>query len=54
MTQSTSQPTTQNRFTFRTLILLLIPIILLAGVIAIFLSTGGGLHLDIACARGKS
>ena len=44
MTQTTPQPTT-NRFTFRTLILLLIPIILLAGVIALFLSTGGGLDL---------
>ena len=45
MTQPTSQPTT-NRFTFRTLILLLIPIILLAGVIALFLYTGGGLGLE--------
>jgi zinc transporter, ZIP family len=45
MTQPTSQPTT-NRFTFRTLILLLIPIILLAGVIALFLYTGGGLRLE--------
>lgn len=45
MTQPTPQPTT-NRFTFRTLILLLIPIILLAGVIALFLYTGGGLRLD--------
>jgi zinc transporter ZupT len=45
MTQPTSQPTTK-RFTFRTLILLLIPIILLAGVIALFLSTGGGLDLE--------
>jgi zinc transporter ZupT len=45
MTQPTSQPTT-NRFTFRTLILLLIPIILLAGVIALFLFTGGGLRLE--------
>ena len=32
-----------TRFTFRSLILLLIPVILLAGVIALFLSTGGGL-----------
>jgi hypothetical protein len=47
MTQSTSQPTT-NRFTFRTFILLLIPIILLGGVIALFLTTGGGLNLDSA------
>jgi len=45
MTQPTSQPTT-NRFTFRTFILLLIPIILLAGVIVLFLSTGGGLSLE--------
>src|SRR3972149_4895058 len=45
MTQPTSQPTT-NRFTFRTLILLLIPIILLAGVITLFLYTGGGLRLE--------
>lgn len=45
MTQSTIQPTTK-RFTFRTFILLLIPIILLAGVIALFLYTGGGLRLD--------
>lgn len=47
MTQSTSQPT-KNRFTLRTLGLLLIPIILLAGVIALFLSTGGGLNLESA------
>ena len=47
MTQSTPQPTT-NRFTLRTLGLLLIPIILLAGVIALFLSTGGGLDLKSA------
>lgn len=45
MTQPTSQPTT-NRFTFRTFILLLIPIILLVGVIILFLSTGGGLNLE--------
>jgi len=45
MTQPTSQPT-KNRFTFRTLILLLIPIILLVGVIALFLYTGGGLRLE--------
>ncbi|GAB4455209.1 MAG: hypothetical protein KF758_11190 [Anaerolineales bacterium] len=43
MTQSPS-----NRFTFRTFILLLIPIILLVGVIVLFLSTGGGLNLDSA------
>lgn len=45
MTQPTSQPT-KNRFTFRTFLLLLIPIILLAGVIALFLYTGGGLRLE--------
>jgi zinc transporter ZupT len=45
MTQSTSQPTT-NRFTFRTFLLLLIPVVLLAGVIALFLTTGGGLDLE--------
>jgi zinc transporter ZupT len=39
---------TSNRFTLRTLVLLLIPIILLAGVIALFLSTGGGLDLEPA------
>ena len=47
MTQPTSQPAT-NRFSFRTLILLLIPILLLAAVIALFLSTGGGLDLQSA------
>src|SRR5688500_19114020 len=45
MTQTTPQPATK-RFTFQTLILLLIPIILLAGVIALFLSTGGGLNFE--------
>ena len=45
MTQQPSQP---SRFTFRTLVLLLIPIILLVGVIALFLSTGGGLDLQSA------
>ena len=44
----TQQPTQPSRFTFRTLILLLIPIILLVGVIALFLSTGGGLDLQSA------
>lgn len=44
MTQST-EPT---RFTFRTFVLLLLPILLLAGVIALFLSTGGGLDLESA------
>jgi zinc transporter ZupT len=45
MTETTSQPTTR-RFTFQTLLLLLIPILLLIGVIALFLSTGGGLDLE--------
>lgn len=45
MTESISRPTTKS-FTFRTLILLLIPIVLLAGVIVLFLSTGGGLDLE--------
>jgi zinc transporter ZupT len=40
-----TQKSTTNRFTFRTFVLLLLPIILLAGVIALFLSTGGGLDL---------
>jgi ZIP family zinc transporter len=44
----TQQPTKPTRFTFRTLVLLLVPIILLAGVIALFLSTGGGLDLQSA------
>jgi len=44
----TQQPTQTPRFTFRTFILLLLPILLLAGVIALFLSTGGGLNLDSA------
>ena len=44
----TQQPTQSPRFTFRTLVLLLIPIILLVGVIALFLSTGGGLDLQSA------
>ena len=45
MTQPASQPT-ESRFTFRTLVLLLVPVILLAGVIALFLYTGGGLQLE--------
>ena len=44
MTQSTQN----TRFSFRTFVLLLLPIILLAGVIALFLSTGGGLELQSA------
>lgn len=44
----TDQPQvkTESRFTFGTLILLLLPILLLAGVILLFLNTGGGLDLD--------
>lgn len=45
MTEVTSQPATK-RLTLWTLTLLLIPIILLAGVILLFLSTGGGLNLE--------
>lgn len=44
MTDTTVQ-STPRRFTFQTLVFLLIPIILLIGVIALFLSTGGGLDL---------
>ena len=47
MTQSSSQPT-KKRFSFQSLSLLLIPIILLAGVIYLFLTTGGGLDLESA------
>ena len=42
----TTSTTPTSRFTLRTLILLLIPIILLAGVIWLFLATGGGLNLE--------
>jgi zinc transporter ZupT len=44
----TDQPSvkTKSRFTLPTFILLLIPIILLAGVIFLFLQTGGGLDLN--------
>ena len=45
MTETTSQPTAR-RFTFQTLLLLLIPVILLIGVIVLFLSTGGRLGLE--------
>ncbi len=45
MTQPTSHQT-KTRFGLRTLGLLLLPILLLAGVIAAFLSTGGGLDLQ--------
>ena len=44
MTQIAS-PSAAKRLTLRTFALLLIPILLLAGVIALFLYTGGGLHL---------
>jgi zinc transporter, ZIP family len=40
-----TKPETKNRFTFQTLVLLLLPILLLAGVIFLFLRTGGGLNL---------
>lgn len=44
----TDQPQvkTESRFTFGTFVLLLLPILLLAGVIFLFLRTGGGLNLD--------
>jgi zinc transporter ZupT len=45
MTNQTS-PETKSRFSFQTFILLLLPIILLAGVILLFLRTGGGLNLS--------
>jgi len=45
MTNQTT-PETTNRFSFRTFVLLLLPIILLAGVIFLFLQTGGGLDLE--------
>jgi len=45
MTDQTS-PETKTRFTFQTFILLLLPVILLAGVIFLFLQTGGGLDLE--------
>jgi zinc transporter ZupT len=45
MTETTTKT---SRFTFQSLLLLLLPIILLAGVIALFLSTGGGLSLSSA------
>src|SRR5215208_2228 len=44
MTQPTQQ--TKNRFSLRTLGLLLFPVIFLIGVIALFLYTGGGLRLE--------
>jgi len=42
------QTTHKARFGFRTLVLLLIPIILLAGIIALFIATGAGLNLQTA------
>ena len=45
MTNQTA-PETTNRFSFRTFVLLLLPIILLVGVIFLFLQTGGGLELE--------
>ncbi len=45
MTEIVSRPVAK-RLAFRTITLLLIPIVLLAGVIALFLSTGGGLDLE--------
>lgn len=44
----TQQTISSPRFTIKTLLMLLIPVILLAGVIALFLSTGGGLNLEPA------
>jgi zinc transporter, ZIP family len=41
-----TSPETTNRLSFRTFVLLLLPIILLAGVIFLFLQTGGGLDLE--------
>jgi zinc transporter ZupT len=45
MTQPAVQPASK-RFSLQTVVLLLIPVILLAGVIALFLYTGGGLDLQ--------
>jgi zinc transporter, ZIP family len=42
MTRPPAQP---SRFSFKTLVLLLLPLLVLGGVIAIFLNTGGGLDL---------
>jgi len=41
-----TEQTTKSRFTFRTLVLLLLPIVALVGVIFLFLSTGGGLDFQ--------
>jgi zinc transporter, ZIP family len=46
MTNQTS-PQTKTRFTFQTFILLLLPIILLAGVIYLFIETNGGLEFEV-------
>jgi len=46
MIKSQTSPETKNRFTFQTLVLLLLPILLLSGVIFLFLNTGGGLNLN--------
>jgi zinc transporter ZupT len=43
-----TEQTTKPRFSIRTLVLLLIPIVALAGVIFLFLSTGGGLEFPSA------
>jgi len=43
-----TEQTTKNRTSFRTLVLLLVPIVALAGVIFLFLSTGGGLDFQSA------
>jgi len=45
MTNQTAPPK-KSRFSFQTLGLLVLPIFLLAGVIALFLATGGGLKLE--------
>ena len=42
----TQQPAQPPRFTLKTLGLLLLPLLLLGGVIAIFLNTGGGINLE--------
>jgi len=46
MMTNQTPPETKSRFSFRTFVLLLLPIILLTGVILLFLQTGGGLDLD--------
>ena len=40
-----ASPATKSRFSLRILVLILLPIVLLAGVILLFLNTGGGLDL---------